>query len=184
MAMVRIDWRGDGLPLLMQAMQTLGDKRGQRAAARAVDHTGKKLYTQVRRTLASQVGLPVGKTESLGRMGKRASYGSEPSFIIRSSGAPLSLNHFGARQTRKGIKAKPYGKSTLFQSAFFIPRWNNGVYWRVGSTRFPIERVAGPHIPREMVRYKTQELFQEFVSRELPKRTAHEICMATKGVVS
>lgn len=184
MAVVRIYWQGDGLPLLEQAMKALGEDRGTRACARAVNHTGKKLFTQVRRTLAKQVGLPVGKTEQLGNLRKRATFGSEPTYTIRSSGRPLSLHEFGARRTAKGVKAKPYGKSTLFKSAFFVPRWNNEVYWRVSRPRFPVERVAGPHIPREMIRYKTQALFQTFVSRELPKRVAHEIKVATKGIVS
>jgi len=184
MAVVRIYWQGDGVPMMAQAMKALGEDRGHRAAARAVNHTGKKLFTQVKRTLAKQVGLTVGKLVQLGNLKKRATYGTEPSFTIRSYGRPLSLHHFGARETAKGVKAKPYGKSTLFKSAFFVPRWNNEVYWRVAKARFPVERVAGPHIPREMVRYQTQQLFQTFVSRELPKRLAHEIKVATKGVVS
>jgi len=184
MAVVRIYWQGEGHVLLEQAMRALGSERGTKAAARAVDHTGKKLYTQVARTLAKQVGLPLGKLKSLGNLKKRATFGTNPEFVIRSSGRPLSLHQFGARQTAKGVKAKPYGKSTLFKSAFLVPRWNNEVYWRVGSSRFPVQRVVGPHIPRELVRYQTQQLFQTFVSRELPKRLQHEIRVLTKGVVS
>ena len=184
MAVLTFQWRGNGIKLLKIAMRHVGSQKGTLAFARALDHTGRKTYTQVRRTLARQVGLPVGKTEQLGRLKKRAIYGSMPEFIIKSTGSPLSLHHFNARETGKGVKARVYSKSTLFRSAFFIPRWNSEVFWRKGDPRFPVERVAGPHIPREMVRYKSREAFQTFVSANLPKRVAHEVRRLTRGVVA
>lgn len=186
MAAITIRWEGNGLQMLREATQTLGATRGTRAYARAVNHTGTKAYTQIRRTLAKQVGLPVGRTESLGRLKKRGTFGAAPSFEIRSSGAPLSLQqHFRSRQTQKGVRASsPYGKSSLYRSAFLVPRWNNEVFWRTGESRFPVKRAGGPHVPREMVRYDTAEIFRSFVAAHLPKRVAHEIHAVTRGVVS
>lgn len=186
MPTINIRWDGNGMELMNQAMRTLGDERGTRAYARAVNHTGRKAYTQIRRTLANQVGLPVGRTESLGRMKKRATYGTAPSFEISSSGVPLSLQkHFRSRQTRRGVRASsPYGKSTLYASSFFVSRWGNDVFWRTSEARFPVKRVGGPHIPREMVRYDTAEMFRTYVSTHLPLRLAHEVRAITRGVVS
>lgn len=186
MATINIRWSGNGLKLLHDATDALGNSRGTRAYARAVAHTGNKAFTQIRRTLAKQVGLPVGRTDSLGRMKKRATYGTEPSFEIRSSGVPLSLQrHFRSRETKRGVRASsPYGKSTLYRSAFFVSRWGNDVFWRTSAKRFPVRRVGGPHIPREMVRYDTAEMFRTFVSTHLPQRVAHEIRAITRGAVS
>lgn len=183
---ISVKWSGNGLRLLAQAVDALGDTRGTRAYGRAVDHTGRKVYTQVRRALAKQVGLPVGKAESVGRLKKRATYGSEPGFEIQSSGRPLSLQaNYRTRATRTGVRASsPYGKSSLYRSAFFVPRWSNDVFWRTSDARFPVQRVGGPHIPREMVRYNTREMFQTFVSTHLPQRVAHEIRAITRGAVS
>lgn len=158
-------------------------KKGPIAMARALNHTGDKVRTQMIRALVPQTGLKR-KTIVKALVKNRAGAGSLV-YVIKSRGGDISLKHFAARETRKGVTAAPRGQRKLFASAFvkggrFPNRVGLGlgghVFARVGKSRTPIKRLkSGVFIPAEMVKGATKEAFDRTVASELPKRINHEL---------
>ena len=157
--------------------------KGPVAIARALNHTGDKVKTQMIRALVPQTGL---KRKVIVKALKRsgASAGALV-YAIKSRGGDISLKFFGARETRKGVTAAPWGKRKLYPAAFikggrFPNRVALGmggqVFVRAGKSRMPIQKLkSGVFIPAEMVKGATKEAFERTVASELPKRIEHEL---------
>lgn len=174
-----------------QAVEALGSKQAHKAARRAVNHTGRKAFTRVKRAGAKQVGLTQKKLIELGAIEKRRASGGGLSYEITSSGKALSLKHFKAKQFSYGVKAKPWGRTQKFHGAFInTGTWRSGVpfddghvYLRETTKSFPVRRRNGPAIPEEMVRGDARDAFEQ-VADGLGDRLAHEVGRLTDGVVS
>lgn len=172
-------------------------KDAPKALERAINHTGDKARTQVRRVLVKQTGLPM-KTIRKAVFSKKAFDGSN--YEIKSRGGNVRLKYFKARETRKGVSAAPWGKRQIYPHTFIkgglFPdakqrkAWhpplaalgrkslNMGghVYKRTGKGRLPIEGGrSGLFIPAEMVSGTSEAVFYATVERELPDRLAHEL---------
>ncbi|MBU2533315.1 MAG: hypothetical protein KKB37_11280 [Alphaproteobacteria bacterium] len=156
---------------------------------RALSRTGDMVWTRVVRALTGQTGL---KRKLLARAVRK----TKPSWTnltyrISASGGDIGLRYFDARETRKGVSAKPFNQRRVFQSTFMkggrfpsrVELNMGGQVWqRVGSSRLPLMRAtSGVIIPAEMVKDESAEQF-EAASREiLPRRVLHEINRATGG---
>lgn len=114
---------------------------------------------------------------------------------MSAHGGDVALKYFGARETKVGVSAAPFGKRKVFASTFMRagwwpnrvakPNWNGQVFKRVGAAKLPIEKQkSGVIIPNEMVQGATRDAFRSTVARVLPQRLAHEINRLTKGVVT
>ena len=80
--------------------------------AKAIDAVGNKTMTQVKRSVAAQAGVPVGKAGAV--LSKRQAMGAGGgSFSIVARDVMLSLKEFGPRKTVKGISAAPWHKRRL-----------------------------------------------------------------------
>ena len=158
-------------------------KKGPIAIARAINHTGDKAKTQMVRALVPQTGL---KRKTIVKALKRsgASAGALV-YVIKSRGGNISLKYFGARETKKGVTAAPWGKRKIYPMAFVkgghapnrvALRMGGHVFARTGKSRTPIVKVkSGVFIPAEMVKGATKEAFERTVASELPKRINHEL---------
>ncbi|MGD1956349.1 MAG: phage tail protein [Sphingomonadales bacterium] len=75
-----------------------------------------------------------------------------PRIILRATGRPLPLIAFGARQTKKGVTAKAWGKRRLYRGAFVatMRSGHTGAFVREGRKRLPIREMSGPSVPDEM----------------------------------
>jgi hypothetical protein len=191
---LQIRWQDvESLKRFDNALKTLGSKKMRQAANRAVNRTGDMARTQVRQKLTRQTGL---KRPTIVKAVK-VSRSSPQTLVYRMSahGGDVSLKYFGARETKAGVSAAPFGKRTVFASTFMRagwwpnrvvkPGWNGQVFARVGASRFPIEKQkSGVIIPNEMVQGETRDAFRSTVARVLPQRLDHEINRLTKGVVS
>lgn len=59
MAQIIIHWSGNGLARLKAAVDKLAnDGQRRKALSRALNHTGNKAFTIVKRTLSQQIGAP------------------------------------------------------------------------------------------------------------------------------
>jgi hypothetical protein len=149
---------------------------------RAVNHTGSKALTQMRRVLVDQTGL---KRKTLLRAVKGTkAFGPRP-YVIRSKGGDIRLQFFGARETRKGVSAAPWNERRIYPSTFtkggrFPNRvgLNLGgvVMKRVGKHRKPLQTIrSGLFIAEEMVKGQSEAAFYATIDRDLPDRIAHEL---------
>lgn len=158
-------------------------KNGPAALARAINHTGDKARTQMVRSLTTQTGL---KRQVIVRALKvtRASAGGL-AYRISSKGGNVHLKYFGARETRSGVSAAPWGHRTVYGGTFikggrFPNRVSIGkggqVFVRTGGGRLPIKDVrSGLYIPAEMVKGETEAAFFRVAEAELPGRLMHEL---------
>lgn len=192
MSMLRLRWQDiSGLQRVDNAMAMLSGDQKNNALRRAVNHTGDKAKTVVIRTLAEQTGL---KQKVIRKAVKvmRANF-SSLEYVMTTRGGEISLKFFGARETRRGVSAAPFGNRQLFAGAFMkggrFPNrvtakgLNGHVYRRTGSGRGPLEFVdSGVIIPAEMVKGATASAFTGLVERDLPPRVMHEIMRLAPGV--
>lgn len=191
LARLQLSATGNAHEQFEQAVEALGSKKAHKAARRAVNHTGRKAFTRVKRAGAKQVGLTQKKLIELGAIEKRRASGGGLSYEITSSGKPLSLKHFKAKQFSYGVKAKPWGESRKFPGAFInvgtfrsgVPFDDGHAYVRTSSKSFPVKRMFGPAIPEELVRGESRKAFDD-AAGELGDRIGHEIGRLTDGVVS
>ena len=154
------------------------------ALARAINHTGDKAKTAMTRALTVQTGLQRKVIVKALRVNK-ATAGSL-SYTIRSAGGDIGLKYFGARETRAGVSAAPWGKRQVYVGAFLkggrfpnrvaLSKTNGQVMLRTGSGRTPIEKQkSGLFLPKEMVSGATALAFETIAERDLPDRLAHEL---------
>lgn len=179
-----------GLKKMEKALDALGPQKLAVIGARSLNHSGAKGKTKARRELTAQTGLP-NKTINTAMRVTRAS-AATLAFLIRAKGGDIALKHFAARETRRGVSAKPFNQRQVFKGTFIKGgRWPRRValgrggqaFERTGAGRTPIEKVkSGVIIPREMVQGETAKAWQDTLARALPTRFAHDVGRATGGV--
>ena len=184
MATLTMHWQGDGIARLTIAAQKLSSTQKNNVLRRAVNHTGDKVHTAVMRALAQQIGAPQAVIRRYGKITKLRANNATLTYIIRCAGGPIPLKHFRAYQTRKGVSAAPWKNRKTYRSAFIVPSLGGHAFWRTGSKRLPIERIAGPNVPKEIVKDASAAAFHAVTAATLPARVAHEIKVLTNGVVS
>jgi hypothetical protein len=131
-------------------------------------------FTRVRRVLAKETGLP------FGRVGKalskhKASAGSLTYTITaRSQYFKITGGNFGARQVRKGVSHRAWGRRQVADGAF-IPKGMSVAFKRLGPKRLPIKALYGPSIPREMIRGQSGAVIRQMVATVFIPRALHEL---------
>ena len=191
MSDILIKVTGDGLPKLNRALDELGKETNAHKAYRiAVNRVGSKAWTATRRTLAKQVGLTQAKLKKYGRIQVRKANYTDLAFTVTATGAPVPLKAFGAKQFGFGVRAKPWGKSQRFPSAFiFAGSPNSGkfvggghVFRRTSNESLPLKMMYGPSIPKEMVQDASAESWQSFGS-DLQREAERALTKITEGVI-
>lgn len=143
------------------------------AISRAINYTGNRARTPVIRDLANQTGLGYGAV--------RANVVTTPSrpqrldYSVRASGKAIPLKEFGAVQRRSGVSARPWGNRRVFPHTFIVEGLGGQVYKRIGPQRLPIKKLYGPAIPKELVRGKPPETWQQQTRATLPERVRYEL---------
>ncbi|MBG6148649.1 hypothetical protein IWQ51_006816 [Labrenzia sp. EL_142] len=171
-----------GLKTLDRAVSRLEPKTIRRIGSLALNRAGSQGRTRTGRALAKQTGLKL-RTIRAAMIPVRASAGSL-TYRIKARGGDVALKHFAARETRRGVSARPFGQRQIFAGKFikggkFPARVAIGlgghVYARTGSNRLPIKKQkSGVIIPSEMIRGESAKAWQSTVAVVLPSRFIHE----------
>ncbi|MEP0233445.1 MAG: phage tail protein [Roseibium sp.] len=172
-----------GLKIMDQAMRDLDPLKVRRAGAMALNRAGSQGVTQTRRAMARQTGL---SQKLLKRAMKpiRAS-ATTLEFLIRAKGGDISLKYFQARETQRGVSAKPFNHRRVFAGSFIkggrFPgrvdlRMNGHVFKRTDADRMSIKKQrSGVIIPYEMVKDESGKAWRQTVGKVLPVRMQHEL---------
>jgi hypothetical protein len=160
------------------AIARVGRGDANKAFNRALNREGDKTRTQVRRALRKQTGAKAGLISQQTKS-TRSSY-SKLTYTITASGGHLGLSHFSPRQFKYGVRAKPWGRSQQFKSAFIVGSLGGNVFVRSSSARFPIKKMYGPAIPKEMVKDETARTFEEHQPAVLEEAT-RQLQMLVEG---
>ena len=155
--------------------RSLDGREVRTVVRRTFAHEGRKGRTAVKRSLVAQTGLKsarVHKTLTI-----RA---TDSEFRITGRDGFTSLTEFGARKTKAGVVASPWGRRTTFKGTFLAYGGSN-VFRREGPERGPLERLYGPAIPIEMLRDETRDAFETRVAAGFMTRLEHELGRVLAG---
>lgn len=127
--------------------------------ARATNREMNREKTAVRRAMVRASGAPYSRVMR-GTKTFPATPGSLEYSIV-SEDEPTSLADYSARETRAGVTAAPWRVRRTFGGSFMMGGrmqervtldLGGHVYMRTGKERFPIVKMWGPILPREMLR--------------------------------
>lgn len=167
-----------GLDKVRLAYETAGAQAPE-ALSRALNHTGDKARTQVARSLAKQVGLSYGAVKDA-MQSSRATPG-KLTYELSAKGGAISLKEFGARQTKHGVSAAPWGARRVFPHTFIVDKIGGHVFRRVGAPRLPIKKLWGPRLPSELMKGEAAAAFKMIAERDLGDRISYEIARIMPG---
>ncbi|WP_208986312.1 hypothetical protein [Labrenzia sp. OB1] len=105
-----------GLKTLDRAMSRLSGKTIRLIGSRALNRAGSQGRTKAGRALAKQTGLKL-RTIRKAMVPLRAS-GVSLEYRIKARGGDIALKHFDARETGKGVSARPFGRRKIFTGTF------------------------------------------------------------------
>lgn len=93
--------------------------------------------------------------------------------IVEFNGRTLNLIRFNAKQFKKGVRAKPWGKFRMHEGTF-IANKGRTVFIRAGE-RLDIYPVFGPSIPREAAKDHVVTEIDTVMREDLPKLLEAEL---------
>lgn len=152
--------------------QTLGEARVRTALSRAVNHTGRKALTAVRRALVAQTSIP--RPVVVAGVTPRPATRDTLSYAIVASGRRLPLKLFRPKQTSTGVTARVWGGTQDYPSAFIVASLGSHVFRRIGRPRLPITKLYGPSLADELVKDQSRAAFERVV-QDLEPRVMHEM---------
>lgn len=155
------------------------------AMSRTLNHEGDKTKTQVRRSIAKQMGLSYSAVSRAVRA--TPSNRSNLTYVLSGTGRPLNLISFNARQNASGVSAAPWNRRLTFRNSSlpagsFIAPVNGGraVFIRESKKRYPIKALYGPGVANEMVRDESLQHLHDLTPR-LSHRLGHELLAIIMG---
>lgn len=158
-------------------VQRVGERDAALAFSRALNHEGRKTFTAVKRTLRQQTDIPAFMITA--SMAFRSSSQRNLRTIISGVGKELPLRLFKPSQFSYGVRAKVWGRHQTYRSAFIVAKYGGNVFHRTSRKRFPIQKMFGPSIPKEMVQDQTLETFQQS-GNSVMDRAMHELSRILK----
>ena len=175
---------------MKEALRNLGTvhkKYVQKALVTALNKVGAEVVTQAKRELKDATGLKAGTVGK--KIAKDKARRGDEEYTIRIKSRYLNLIEFGARQTKKSVSAKAWGKRKLYKHAFMGSRRNSGKRLVFGKTRGnpkKLKALHGPSLPREFERQNMESLFNKKIKTRSPilfKRALDFHLMKARGRV-
>ncbi len=155
-----------------KALRDIGNvpkKYVQKAMVTALNKVGAEVFTQAKRELKDATGLKIGVVAK-GLAKDKARRGDE-TYTIRIKSRYKNVIEFGARQTKKGVSAKVWGKRRVYKHAFIASGKNSGKQLVFGKTRGnpkKLKALHGPSLPREFQRQDMESLFNKKIKTRFP----------------
>ena len=161
-----------------KALRDIGNvprKYVQKAMVTALNKVGAEVFTQAKRELKDATGLKAGVVAKGMKKDKARRGDEEYSIWIKSR--YKNVIEFGARQTKRGVSAKVWGKRKIYRGAFIGGGRNSGNPKR-------IEALHGASLPREFHRQDMESIFKKKIKTRFPilfKRAVEFQMMKAKG---
>jgi hypothetical protein len=172
---IRIDMRD--VDRLVRAMHGQVPARLQQAIIGTINRTGRQGFTQVRRNLSRETGIPQHDLGNRSRAlrEKRARTG-DISYEILVRGQYTPLSYFAPAQRLKGVSARPWGKRRIFRGTFLATMKSGhvGVFKRVKGAR-KIKELWGPALPVELGRGQSGPIFADTFNTAIGPNLTREV---------
>ena len=140
-----------------------------KALVTALNKVGAEVATQAKTELKNATGLKVGVVAK-GLKKDKARRGDKK-YTIRIKSRYKNVIEFGARQTKKGVSAKVWGKRRVYKHAFIGSGKNSGKQLVFGkSKRNPkkLKALHGASLPREFHREDMAKIFNKKIKTRFP----------------
>ncbi|SNY94074.1 hypothetical protein SAMN04515647_4398 [Cohaesibacter sp. ES.047] len=98
-------------------IKALGEKDQKLVYVRAINHSGAKAFTQVKKALAKETGLAQKHVARYVAKPRKANF-SDMAYRIRARGGDVPIKYFKAKERKGGVTAKPWGKKKFFPNHF------------------------------------------------------------------
>ena len=173
---------------MKQVLKDLGyvhKKYIPKAMVTALNKVGKEVVTQAKRELRDATGLKAGVVAK-GLKKDKARRGDEE-YIIFIKSRYKNVIEFGARQTKRGVSAKVWGKRKIYRGAFIGGGRNSGkrlVFKKLKDDPKRIEALHGASLPREFHRQNMESIFKKKIKTRFPilfKRAVEFQMMKARG---
>lgn len=152
-------------------LASVGEEIADRIFARALNDGGKQGYTAVKKMLVKQTSIKYGKINKAVTVEK--AHPNKLSYTILGHGTETNLGFFDAKQRKKGVSARAWGKRHIYKRSFMLP--SGKVYLRIGKERGPLGALWGPHIAREIVKDPTAGAWERTTPPAVMRRIEHEL---------
>ena len=158
-----------------------------KALVTALNKVGAEVATQAKRELKDATGLKVGVVAK-GLKKNKARRGDE-TYTINIKSRYKNVIEFGARQTKKGVSAKVWGKRRIYKGAFMGSGRNSGkqlVFGKSKRKKNKLKALHGASLPREFHREDMAKIFNKKIKTRFPilfKRALEFHLMKAKGRV-
>ena len=171
-----------------KALRDIGNvprKYVQKAMVTALNKVGAEVVTQAKRELKDATGLKAGVVAKKIKKDKARRGDEEYSIFIKSR--YLNVIEFGARQTKRGVSAKVWGKRKIYRGAFIGSGRNSGKQLVFGKTRGnpkQLKALHRPSLPREFERQDMAKIFNKKIKTRFPilfKRAVEFQLMKARG---
>ena len=155
-----------------KALRDIGNvprKYVQKAMVTALNKVGAEVVTQAKRELKDATGLKVGVVAK--GLAKDKARRNDETYTIRIKSRYKNVIEFGARQTKKGVSAKVWGKRRVYKHAFIASGKNSGKQLVFGKTRGnpkKLKALHGASLPREFVRGDMDKIFNKKIKTRFP----------------
>ena len=152
----------------MRGLWNVKTKYIQKALVTSLNKIGAEVFTQAKRELKDATGLKVGVVAK-GLKKDKARRGDE-TYTINIKSRYKNVIEFGARQTKKGVSAKVWGKRRVYKGAFIGSGRNSGkqlVFKKVRGSK-QIRAVHGASLPREFHREDRAKIFNTQIKTRFP----------------
>ena len=173
-----------------KALRDIGNvprKYIQKAMVTALNKVGAEVVTQAKRELKDATRLKAGVVGKKIKKDKARRGDEEYSIFIKSR--YLNVIEFGARQTKRGVSPKVWGKRKIYRGAFIGGGRNSGkrlVFKKLKDDPKRIEALHGASLPREFHRQDMEKIFKKKIKTRFPilfKRAVEVQMMKARGRV-
>lgn len=155
-----------------RTMGALGRRDASIVFQRAMSRGGSKTNTAVKRALRKQTSAKARDVNAATQYVRPSRSNLQTKIIVR--GGHMSLKQFGAKQFSYGVRAKVWGESKRFEGAFVVGKLGGHAFVRETSKRFPIRKMYGPALPKEVLKDDAIETFNDG-TKETLDRLQHEL---------
>ena len=155
-----------------KALRDIGNvprKYVQKAMVTALNKVGAEVVTQAKKELAGATGLKQNVVAK--KIKKDKARRGDETYSIHIKSRDLNVIEFGARQTKKGVSTKVWGKRKIYSGAFIGSGRNSGkqlVFKQAKDNPKRAEALHGASLPREFHRQDMEKIFNKKIKKWFP----------------
>ena len=157
---------------MKEAIRAIGNvpkKYIPKALVTSLNKVGAEVFTQAKKELAGATGLKQNIVAK--KIKKDKARKGDETYSIHIKSRYLNVIEFGARQTKKGVSAKVWGKRKIYRGAFIGSGRNSGkqlVFKKRKNAPKRIEALHGASLPREFERQDMAKIFNKKIKTRFP----------------